>query len=583
MLSSILLTIFCAFLSSTGAATVADWNSLNKTLKGQLKGATPLASPCFSQVNGITVASQADKCAGIQAQYTNPRFRVDQFAAYEETQSEDCATAIGQQCLLDSSDPSSIKAYTNVSCNQGSVPSYYIQVKSAEEVKTAFAFAARTKTAISIKNSGHDYNGRSSGAGSLSLWTRKLQELKYEPSFVPQQCGRQAGIAAITTGAGINFDQVYTFAHEKGVTYLGGSGPTVGASGGWVMTGGHGVLSRVYGLGVDRVLEFEVVTTDGVTQIANACQNQDLFWALRGGGGGTFGVVLSTTTRVEPKLSIAVAFIALPANTSQQVLAEWTSLAINSTIKWAADGWGGFQGSGITLLGTPLLSLAQAESSMAELARFAKRNGGSVTVELLSDFYDMYTKYYITNVQAGGSALFSHNWMIPSRAYVNAQGRKQLQDHMDWMSSVGLNPGFLATTPYVYSGKGSTKAKAYAYGPHSSTSTTQAWRSSAALLTHSVGWAYNASMSDKKKVARLLTEASDRASRLWPDGASYANEAHPWVKDWKSAFWGGNYGKLKQIKEKYDSRGLLGCWHCVGSETGGTADTVGGRCLGKLI
>jgi hypothetical protein len=154
---------------------------------------------------------------------------------------------------------------------------------------------------------------------------------------------------------------------------------------------------------------------------------------------------------------------------------------------------------------------------------------------------------------------------------------------MDWMSSVGLNPGYLATIPYVYSGKGSSKAKSYAYGPLSSTSTTPAWRDSALLLTHSIAWAYNASLEDKKNVARLLTEASDRASKLWPDGGAYANEAHPWVRDWKTAFWGGNYDKLSQLKEKYDPKGLLGCWHCVGSEKGGTSDTVSGRCLGRLI
>jgi len=580
---ALLTVVFSLFSSVSGTATIHEWDLLNKTLNGRLQRAIPLASACFSQINGQAVAAQPEICSKIQAQYTSPQFRVDQFAAYQETQSEGCATAPSQQCLLDPSNPSSTGAFTNISCNQGSVPAYYVQVESADDVKAAFAFASRTKTIISIKNSGHDYNGRSSGAGSLSLWTRKLQKLEYAPSFVPQKCGPQDKVAAITAGAGANFDQVYRFAHGNGVTFLGGSGPTVGASGGWVMTGGHGVLSRAYGLGVDRVLQYEVVTTDGATRIANACQNQDLFWALRGGGGSTYGVVLSTTSRVEPKMSIAVASISLPATASPRTLAEWTRLVINSTIKWAEDGWGGFQGSGISLLGTPLLSLSQAQTSMAPLARFANSNGGSVVIELLPDFYDMYTKYFIPSAQPGGSASFSHTWMIPSRIYGTEQGRKQLQDHMSWMSSVGIIPGFLATTPYLYSGKGSPKAKPYAYGPLDSTSTTQAWRGTAVLLTFATGWAYDASVDDKRKVAKLLTEASDRASKLWPDGGAYANEAHPWVRDWKSAFWGGNYQKLSQLKVKYDSRDLLGCWHCVGSERSASADAIGGRCLGKLI
>lgn len=68
--------------------------------------------------------------------------------------------------------------------------------------------------------------------------------------------------------------------------------------------GGHSVLSPVYGLGVDRVLQYKIVTPDGQLRTANECQNSDLFWALRGGGGGTFGVVLEATHKAEKQLTI---------------------------------------------------------------------------------------------------------------------------------------------------------------------------------------------------------------------------------------------------------------------------------------
>jgi hypothetical protein len=71
--------------------------------------------------------------------------------------------------------------------------------------------------------------------------------------------------------------------------------------------GGHSLLSPTLGLGVDRALQFKVVTPSGEYLIANACQNSDLFFALSGGGGGTFGVVMETTFKVEPKpISIRV-------------------------------------------------------------------------------------------------------------------------------------------------------------------------------------------------------------------------------------------------------------------------------------
>lgn len=583
-----------------------DWTGLNKTLGGRLQPVTPLARPCFARLNGAAVASQPELCAVVQAQYTTPAYRVDQIAAYQETQSEACpAAGAAQQCLLDPSQLTTSNPLgqvgvnqTSLSCNQGALPAYTVPVGTADDVKRALAFASRTRATISIKNSGHDYNGRSSGPGSLGLWTRQLQDLSYEPAFVPEGCdsageqGAAAGgtstpdrpVAAITMGAGVNFDQVYAFAHRHNVTYLGGSGPTVGASGAWLMAGGHGILSRAYGLGVDRVLQFRVVTADGVVRVANACQNQDLFWALRGGGGATFGVVLESTSRVEPEqVGLAVAAVSLPADAPLPVQAEWQDLLVNSTLQWAAEGWGGFQGVGVSLVATPLLSLADAQSSMETLVSFAQAHGGAATVEALPDFYALYTKYILPAAQPGGSATLSHNWMIPSRAYATEAGRKELRDHMDWLASVGLAPGFLVTTPYLYSGTGSAKAKAYAYGPPDATSTTPAWRSSAAMLNTGAGWAYNASTEDKQAVARLLAEASRRAQRLWPDGGAYVNEAHPWVDDWQSAFWGRNYARLAQLKRRFDAGGLLGCWHCVASESGGNADVVGGSCLGRLI
>jgi hypothetical protein len=95
-------------------------------------------------------------------------------------------------------------------------------------------------------------------------------------------------------------------ANATGVVVVGGSAYSIGAAGGWVIGGGHSSLSPRYGLGVDStfpnplhyncltvadVLQFEIVTPDGQVRTANQYENTDLFWALRGGGGG-FGVIL---------------------------------------------------------------------------------------------------------------------------------------------------------------------------------------------------------------------------------------------------------------------------------------------------
>jgi FAD/FMN-containing dehydrogenase len=70
--------------------------------------------------------------------------------------------------------------------------------------------------------------------------------------------------------------------------------------GGWSTGGGHAVLSSEFGLGVDNVLEFKVVAADGNLHVANEVSNPDLFWALRGGGPSTFGVVVEATFKVSP-------------------------------------------------------------------------------------------------------------------------------------------------------------------------------------------------------------------------------------------------------------------------------------------
>lgn len=79
---------------------------------------------------------------------------------------------------------------------------------------------------------------------------------------------------------------------------VGGSCPTVGAAGGYLAGGGYSALTPKYGLGVDNAMQIKAVLPDGRFVTANRCQNSDIFFALRGGGGGTFGVVTETTSRI---------------------------------------------------------------------------------------------------------------------------------------------------------------------------------------------------------------------------------------------------------------------------------------------
>lgn len=129
--------------------------------------------------------------------------------------------------------------------------------------------------------------------------------IQFTSNFTPEGCSSNVG-PTLTYGAGQGFQGIYETAHAHGVMAIGGTSPTVGASGGWVTGGGHSALSPTYGLGVDNVMQMRAVLPNGSFVTANRCQNQDLFFALRGGGGGTFAVLMETTSRVYPEVPLQV-------------------------------------------------------------------------------------------------------------------------------------------------------------------------------------------------------------------------------------------------------------------------------------
>lgn len=105
---------------------------------------------------------------------------------------------------------------------------------------------------------------------------------------------------ALKMGAGVQGIEAYNAADAEGLQVVGGECPTVGIAGGYTQGGGHSALASKHGLAADQTLEWEVVTGTGEHLIANREQNTDLYWALSGGGGGTYGVVLSMTSKAHP-------------------------------------------------------------------------------------------------------------------------------------------------------------------------------------------------------------------------------------------------------------------------------------------
>ncbi len=133
------------------------------------------------------------------------------------------------------------------------------------------------------RNTGHDFGGRSTGAGSLSIWVHSLKQFEFLPKYT---MGEYTGMA-VRFGAGLESWEAFNhMAANNNITFVAPGGATVGVAGGWLGFGGHSTIVSKYGLGSDQVLSIQVVTADGRFVTADPSTNTDLFYALRGSGGG---------------------------------------------------------------------------------------------------------------------------------------------------------------------------------------------------------------------------------------------------------------------------------------------------------
>jgi hypothetical protein len=184
-------------------------------------------------------------------------------------------------------------------CNAGNYPAYVLNATTSSQVSTALVWASARNIRVVVKATGHSYQGRSTGYGSLSIWTHHMRGIGYLASFIPTSCPNEASVTAVRVSAGHTNIEVQEEVARYGMALVTGANPSVGLIG-WLTGGGHGPLSTSYGMGADNLLEATIVTPDGKVVLANPCQNDDLFFAIRGGGGGTFGVVTEVVVRAFP-------------------------------------------------------------------------------------------------------------------------------------------------------------------------------------------------------------------------------------------------------------------------------------------
>ncbi|HVH78395.1 MAG TPA: FAD-dependent oxidoreductase, partial [Stellaceae bacterium] len=185
---------------------------------------------------------------------------------------------------------------------------YAVAAETTDDIVAAVNFAREKNLRLVVKGGGHSYLGRSNAPDSLLIWTRHMNAVTLHDAFVPAGCGKDQAQPAVSVGAGAIWGQVYDAVTTKGGRLVQGGGClTVGVAG-LVQAGGFGSFSKQFGTAAASLIEAEIVTADGQVRIANACTNPDLFWALKGGGGGSLGVVTRLTLKTH-ELPRTVGFV----------------------------------------------------------------------------------------------------------------------------------------------------------------------------------------------------------------------------------------------------------------------------------
>ncbi|MFC8825102.1 FAD-binding oxidoreductase [Streptomyces sp. NPDC057137] len=435
----------------------------------------------------------------------------------------------------------------------GLKPAAVAYVADEDDIRECLAFARAHDTPVSIRNGGHSYAGWSSGNGRLVIDISSLDALDDAASD---------GVI----GAGAKLVDIYGALARRDRTIPGGSCATVGISG-LTLGGGHGVVSRAYGLTCDSLTSATIVTADGKRLTADAEQHQDLFWALRGAGNGNFGVVTELRFRTHPASTGVAANLNWPWSKARSVFAAWQEWGpdqpdeIWSSLHLAVGAGGGAD---------PTLSVSAftlgAESDLKNaLDRLADRVGSSAS------FVSLRPRGYEESMLAyAGCAGFSDDQCrlpgtTPGRGKDGALSRETYAATSDFfdrsLSSAGIGTVLSAVEDFsrikVADGAGSGTVALTALGGAINRvdplATAFVHRGSRMLAQYVASWRPGTPGTSQ----RAWLKTSQDSLRSHASGAAYQNYTDPALTDWRKAYYGPAADRLKELKERYDPTRLF--------------------------
>jgi FAD/FMN-containing dehydrogenase len=477
---------------------------------------------------------------------------------------------------------------------------YAVAAASAADVAQAVNFARVHNLRLVVKGGGHSYLGTSNAPDSLLVWTRAMNTAALHEAFVGQGCAGAAPQPAVTLGAGAVWSDAYAAVTTRGGRYVQGGGCTTVGVAGLVQSGGFGSFSKNFGTAAAGLLEAEVVTADGEVRIANACVNPDLFWAIKGGGGGSLGVVTRVTLRTHPLPeffgAVAGAIRASSDNAYRALIARALAFYQGDLFN---PHWGekmDFRGDNVLrlLMTFQGLGRAQAEAVWApffDWVRSREEYTFSEPARIVAlparHFWDgeFFRKYapgvLVADERAGASpdhvvwagdkeqvGWFIHGYQsawMPQRL-LRQERQPALADALfaasrHWSVSLHFNKG-LAGAPQ----SALDAARDTAMNPQVLDAFALAIIASggAAAFTGMPGAAIDASTA--RAEAASIGKAMAELTKVAPDAGAYVSESDYFQPHWQAAYWGANYPRLAAVKQRYDPLGLFFVHHGVGSE-----------------
>ncbi|WP_407842041.1 FAD-binding oxidoreductase (plasmid) [Streptomyces sp. DSM 116496] len=417
--------------------------------------------------------------------------------------------------------------------------------KTPADVSNAILFARDEGLQFAVRSGGHNYAGASTTTG-LVIDVSEMNSIKFGTNN------------SVTIGPGaLNIDVLNTLA-TKGLSLSSGGCPTV-AAGGFLQGGGLSFMTRSLGVGCDSVKSAQVVLANGSIVTASATKNSDLYWAIRGGGGGNFGVVTSYELTAHVIGPLLVSYLFFPYERSAEILDASTRWLVNAPRSISGGAYITLPDAAPGAVPTTVVTLVSRGTSAelaAETARLLAMTGQPVGRN------DMTTSYQNLMLNIFGCGSLSQDACRRSEKTTTGQltrpafGVERMRMVSQPLPLSGWTDVMTAFDAHRAAGQRRTleihwfggaandvAASATAY-PHRDTLFCVSYRSTTAD-------AANATPAGKA-VAQQWVDGGFAAVNPHSNGGTYVNYMDPALQDWKQSYYGANYSRLVTVKKKYD-------------------------------